>query len=310
MDKALTQEPLLNSRSQQEKASDLRKALASEKPLCVPGAFNALVAKLAERKGFPAVYVSGAALHNGITGYPDIGLLTQSEMAQFSGYIARATNVPTIADVDTGFGEALNVVRTVQRYEQEGIAAIHLEDQVFPKRCGHLGGKAVIPTEHMVAKVRAACQARSNPETLIIARVDSRSVHGFDDALTRARAYVDAGAEMIFPEALKDATEFEHFATQLRQTHPHVWLLANMTEFGQTPLYTTDQFGDWGYNLVIFPMTFMRVLQKTMDEALGLLKAQGTQAHFMDRMASRQELYDLIRYNDYTALDDQLSFTI
>lgn len=285
----------------------MREALGSGKPLCVPGAFNAMVAKLAERQGFPAVYVSGAALHNGVTGYPDIGLLTQSEMAQFSGYIARATHLPTIADVDTGFGEALNVVRTVQRYEQEGIAAIHLEDQVFPKRCGHLGGKAVIPIDHMVAKVRAACQTRSNPETLIIARVDSRSVNGFEDALKRARAYVDAGAEMIFPEALKDATEFEQFATQLRHTHPHVWLLANMTEFGQTPLYTTEQFGQWGYNLVIFPMTFMRVLQKAMDDALSILKAEGTQSSFMDRMASRQELYELIRYTDYTALDASLS---
>ncbi len=281
--------------------------LRSGKPLCVPGAFNALVAKLAECQGFPAVYVSGAALHNGVTGYPDIGLLTQSEMAQFSGYIARATNLPTIADVDTGFGEALNVVRTVQRYEQEGIAAIHLEDQVFPKRCGHLGGKAVIPVEHMVAKVRAACQARSNPETLIIARVDSRSVNGFDDALMRARAYVNAGAEMIFPEALKDASEFEQFATQLRETHPKAWLLANMTEFGQTPLYTTQQFGQWGYNLVIFPMTLMRVLQKTIDEALTLLKTEGTQAGFVDRMATRQELYDLIRYSDYTAMDASIS---
>jgi methylisocitrate lyase len=185
-----------------------------------------------------------------------------------------------------------------------------LEDQVFPKRCGHLGGKAVIPVEHMVAKVRAACQARSNPETLIIARVDSRSVNGFDDALMRARAYVDAGAEMIFPEALKNAAEFEQFATQLRQTHPHVWLLANMTEFGQTPLYTTEQFGQWGYNLVIFPMTLMRVLQKAMDDALTMLKTEGTQAGFMETMASRQELYELIRYNDYTALDVQLSFQI
>lgn len=299
-------EALLATATGGEKAGQLRKLLASGKTLAVPGAFNAMVAKLIAEVGFPAVYVSGAGLNNGVAGYPDIGMLTQTEMAQLSGYIAKATHLPTIADIDTGFGEAMNVYRTIQLYEDAGLAGVHIEDQVFPKRCGHLAGKAVIPPEAMAQKVSAACKARRDERFMIIARVDSKALNGFDDALMRAKAYLDAGADMIFPEALTTEDEFERFATELRQTHPKALLLANMTEFGKTPLFTVSQFEDWGYNLVIFPMTMFRRMMHAMTESLTELANTGTQAGFMAKMTSREDLYKTLNYPAYSELDSSL----
>lgn len=300
-------EALLATTSGGEKAARLCELLSTGKTIAVPGAFNAMAAKLIEQAGFPAVYVSGAGLNNGAAGYPDIGMLTQTEMAQLSGYIARATHLPTIADVDTGFGEAMNVYRTVQLYEDAGLAGIHVEDQVFPKRCGHLAGKSVISPEAMTQKVRAACQARRDANFLIIARVDSKAMNGFDDALNRARLYLDAGAEMIFPEALTTEEEFAQFATELRKTHPHAWLLANMTEFGKTPLIPVSRFQELGYNLVIFPMTMFRRMMHALTESLAELAETGTQAGFMDRLTPRSELYDVLNYPAYSAMDERLS---
>ena len=289
------------------KAASLRQLLQSGKTLPVPGAFNAICAKIIESIGFPLVYVSGAGLNNGLVGYPDIGMLTLSEMVQASGYIARSVQIPTIADADTGFGEAINVYRTVQEYEREGLAGIHIEDQVFPKRCGHLGGKQVISMEEMCLKVQAAKKARQNPDFLLIARVDSKAVNGYDDSLKRAIAYVKAGADMIFPEALQTPDEFQQFATDFKSACPSAYLLANMTEFGKTPLIALQDFERFGYNMVIYPMTAFRLMMKAVEDGLRQVLTDGTQAGLIDRMTTRQALYDLIHYDAYEALDKTLT---
>jgi methylisocitrate lyase len=266
-----------------------------------------MAAKLIEEADFPVVYVSGAGLNNGAAGYPDIGMLTLTEMAQLSGYIARATNLPTIADVDTGFGEAMNVFRTVQLYEQEGLAGVHLEDQVFPKRCGHIAGKAVIDQEAMVQKVKAAVAAKTDPNFMVIARVDSKAIHGYDDALTRARAYLDAGADMIFPEALNTPDEFKTFSTDLRNSHPNSYLLANMTEFGKTPIINLSDFNEWGYNIVIYPMTLFRLMMHNVRTSLAELKATGSQTNLIEKMTPRSELYEVLNYQQYADFDATLN---
>ncbi len=306
-----TTEPLLSPITGREKAAKLRelltRSLASGEAIPVPGAFNAMVAKLAEQAGFDAVYVSGAGLNNGAAAYPDIGMLTQTEMAQLSGYIAKAVTIPTIADVDTGFGEAMNALRTTQMYADAGVAGVHMEDQIFPKRCGHIAGKAVIDKDHMVQKIRAAVAGKPYPEFLLIARVDSKGIHGYDDALDRARAYLDAGAEMIFPEALTTEDEFEQFAKDLRQTHPKAWLLANMTEFGKTPIIPTQRFGELGYNIVIYPMTMFRVMMKSMADSLATLKAEGSQQNLLADMTTREDLYKVLNYPAYSDFDKTLA---
>ncbi len=291
----------------QNKPTRLKEMLASGKAIPMPGAFNAICGKIIESVGFPALYVSGAGLNNGVGGYPDIGMMALPEMARESGYIARAVNIPVIADADTGFGEAINVYRTVQEYEREGVAGIHIEDQVFPKRCGHVGGKQVIPAEEMVQKVRAAVQARQNPDFLIIARVDSKAVNGFDDALKRACQYVTAGADMIFPEAMETPKEFQDFARALRAKHPHVYLLANMTEFGKTPMISLQDFEKFGYNIVIYPMTAFRIMMKAVEDSMSQLLREGTQAGLLDKMTTRKALYQMIHYESYESLDSSLA---
>jgi methylisocitrate lyase len=262
----------------------------------VPGAFNAIGAKLVEQAGFPLVYISGAGIANGVVGVPDIGLLTADEMAQLAGYIARAVDIPAIADADDGYGDAWQVYRTVQRYEREGIAGLHLEDQQAPKRCGHLDGKQLIPVEVMQAKLRAAVAARQNPDLLLIARTDANAVEGLDAAIARAKAYMAAGADMIFAEALTTEAEFAQF----RAAMPGVPLLANMTEFGKTPLFTQAQFASWGYQLVIYPLTAFRQCLTTMRQVYDTLGQTGTQASLMPQMTTRQQLYDLLNYPAYT----------
>lgn len=300
------EEALLHPTCANAKRKTLRALLSQNRALPTPGAFNAMAAKLIEQADFPVVYVSGAGLNNGVAGYPDIGMLTLTEMAQLSGYIARATHLPTLADVDTGFGEAMNVFRTVQLYEQEGLAGVHLEDQVFPKRCGHIAGKAVIDSDAMVQKIKAAVAAKTDPDFLIIARVDSKAVYGYDDALSRARAYLDAGAEMIFPEALNTPDEFKQFAADLRTTHPDSWLLANMTEFGKTPIIGLNDFEAWGYNIVIYPMTLFRLMTQCLKDSLAKLKADGSQDALISQMTPRAQLYTDLHYEQYTAFDASL----
>lgn len=270
--------------------------------VAMPGAFNAISAKIIEDVGFSALYISGAGISNGVGGYPDIGFMTSTEMATQAGYIARATNLPAIADADNGYGEAINVFRTVQEYERQGLSGLHLEDQIIPKRCGHLDGKQVISVENMREKIAAAREARINPDFLLIARVDSKAVNGFDDAVKRANAYLDAGADMIFPEALNTKEEFAEFSKQVKAP-----LLANMTEFGKTPYLTLSEFETLGYTIVIFPMTAFRIMMKAVEDGMRLLKEEGTQTGLLERMTSRQDLYRLIHYQDYERLDSALA---
>ena len=264
----------------------------------MPGAFNAPVAMLAERMGFSAIYISGAGLINGTAGYPDIGLLGMEEVVREAAYIAAAVDVPAICDADTGFGEVLQVMRTVQAFERAGVAGIHLEDQEMPKRCGQLDGKTLIASREMERKLHAAVEARENPDFTLIARCDARSVEGFEQAVERGLAYVEAGADAIFPEALETEEEFGRYAERVRAP-----LLANMTEFGKTPHLSARQFADLGYNMVIFPMTTFRVMMKAVEGVLAEIKDQGTPREFVDRMMTRQELYELLQYDKYKELD-------
>ena len=266
--------------------------------IMIPGAFNALAARMCERLGFSAVYLSGGALAAGWAGVPDIGLLTLSEFADAAGMLARSTTLPLLCDADTGFGEAINVERTVQLMEAAGAAGLHLEDQVMPKRCGHLSGKALVSPEAMAAKVRAAVAARRDPDFVIVARTDARSVEGLDFAQDRARLYLDAGADAIFPEALEDAGEFERFARTISAP-----LIANMTEFGRGPLLAFDDLAAMGYRGVLYPLTAFRSAMKAAEATLSELRESGTQQGRLQSMQTRVELYDLLGYRDWEARD-------
>jgi methylisocitrate lyase len=269
----------------------------SSAPLALAGAFAPLIARLAERVGFRAVYLSGGALSAG-NGVPDIGLLTLTEFVAQAQLTAQATSLPLLCDADTGFGEALNVERAVKLFEAAGVAGIHLEDQEMPKRCGHLSGKSLISADDMAAKIRAACAARRDPDFVIIARTDARGVHGLDEAIARARLYRDAGADAIFPEALESADEFTRFASAISGP-----LLANMTEFGRSPNLSVEELGQLGYAMVLFPLTAFRVAVKAAEEALKDLLRTGTQAASIPKMMTRAELYDLLGYTSYEARD-------
>jgi methylisocitrate lyase len=266
-------------------------------PCALPGAFSPLVAKLAERIGFRAVYLSGGALSAG-NGLPDIGLLTLSEFVAQAQLTAEATTLPLLCDADTGFGEALNVERTVKLFESAGVAGIHIEDQEMPKRCGHLSGKSLVSPQTMAAKIRSACAARRDRDFVIIARTDARGVNGFDDAISRARLYLDAGADAIFPEALETADEFARFAKAIPCP-----LLANMTEFGKSPNLSVKALGDLGYSMILFPLTAFRVAMKAAEETLRDLLMNGTQAAAISKMMTRAELYELLGYKDYEDRD-------
>lgn len=274
-----------------------REAL-SQGCIAIPGVFNALTARMAERAGFLALYQSGAALAAGGFALPDVGIVTQTEFAAHARHLTQAVTVPIISDADTGFGEPLAVERTVRLFEQAGLAGLHIEDQELPKRCGHLSGKSLVTREAMAAKVKAAAAARRDPSFVIIARTDARAVHGIDDALDRARAYLAAGADMIFPEALETPAEFERFAREIPAP-----LIANMTEFGKSPLLTVKQLGDLGYRGVLFPVTLLRTAMKAVEEALARIAADGTQAGFLGKMQTRAELYDLLGYADFEQRD-------
>jgi methylisocitrate lyase len=274
----------------------LRTAWAQE-PIAIPGVFCPLVAKMAERLDFRAVYLSGGAL-SAAAGIPDVGLLTLTEFIDEARRIARATMLPLLCDADTGFGEALNVERTVQLFEAAGVAGIHLEDQQLPKRCGHLSGKALVATEEMAAKVRAAVAARRDPDFVVIARTDARGVHGFDDAVRRAKLYLQAGADAIFPEALENAEEFAAFARAVPAP-----LLANNTEFGRSPNLDVASFAKLGYRMVLFPLTAFRAALKAANDTLADVKNLGHQRDRMPQMLTRAELYDLLGYADFEKRD-------
>jgi methylisocitrate lyase len=258
----------------------------------LPGVPNAAMARQVERAGFEAVYISGAGMANATAGVPDIGLLSMTEIARLAGYVANAVSIPAIVDADTGFGGAENVARTIRELEPTGLAGCHIEDQEFPKRCGHLAGKSIVNLEEMVGKIKAAVAARRDTDFMIIARTDARAVEDFDRAVERAGEYLAAGADAIFPEALQSADEFRDFAKEI-----DLPLLANMTEFGKSPLLSFQELADLGYRMIIFPQSAFRVSMKASEEFLRALKKAGTQSDWLDRMQTRQELYELLDYD-------------
>jgi methylisocitrate lyase len=279
------------------KRRQLREQLDSGRLLRYPGAFSPLVARLVEELGFEGVYVSGAALSADLA-LPDIGLTTLTEVAGRGAQIAAATDLPVLIDADTGFGEPLNLARTIHALEAAGVAGCHVEDQVNPKRCGHLDHKAVVDRDTMVRRIRAAVAARRDPAFVICARTDARAMEGLDAAIERARAYVDAGADMIFPEALVDERELAAFRVAV-----DVPLLANMTEFGKSPLLDVRTLASLGFNVVIYPVTTLRLAMGAVEDGLRALSEHGSQQSIVDRMQTRARLYELLGYEGYAAFD-------
>jgi methylisocitrate lyase len=259
-----------------------------------------LSAKLIARCGFDGVYVSGAVLSADL-GLPDIGLTTLSEVAARTQQIARVTELPTLADADTGFGEPMNVARTVQELEDSGLAALHVEDQINPKRCGHLDGKQVVDQATATQRIRAAVDARRDPNLVIVARTDIRAVDGIDATIERAQRLVDAGADAIFPEALESLDEFAAVRSVIE-----VPMLANMTEFGKSELFTTDQLRDVGVNIVIWPVSLLRMAMGAAEQALQTLKTEGSLTSQLGRMQHRRDLYDLLDYESYNRFDESV----
>lgn len=277
---------------------EMLRAMVESTPIQVPGAPNALVGRLIEEMGFSAAYLSGAALSAGVLAMPDVGLFTLTELVQQLQYMTARVTIPIIVDADTGFGDAVNVERTVSELARAGAAAIQLEDQELPKRCGHLSGKTLVPTEVMCAKLRAAVAARDDESMVIIARTDARGVDGLQAAVERAKQYLAAGADWIFPEALSSRDEFAAFAAAIREP-----LVANMTEFGKSPLLGFDELSTLGYRVVLYPVTLLRVAMKAMESTLSILAADGTQRDLLDLMQTRQELYDMLEYDSYAERD-------
>jgi methylisocitrate lyase len=277
--------------TRQTKPARLRELVANG-AIMLPGVPNAAMARQVERVGFDAVYVSGAGMANSTAGVPDIGLLTLTEVAQLAGYIARAVKIPAIVDADTGFGGSENVSRTIRELDAAGLAGCHIEDQQFPKRCGHLAGKSLVDVEEMTGKIKAAVAARHDPDFMIIARTDARAVEDFGRTVDRARRYIEAGADAIFPEALQNAEEFRRFSNEMS-----VPLLANMTEFGKSPLLSFTELAELGYRMVIFPQSAFRVSMKASHKLLRALKESGTQKEWLDEMHTREELYKLLDYD-------------
>jgi methylisocitrate lyase len=283
-----------------QKRERFRARLATGELLLLPGAFNPLSAKLIERKNFDGVYVSGAVLAADL-GLPDIGLTTLSEVATRSAQIARVTDLPVLVDADTGFGEPMNVARTVQTLEDSGVAGLHIEDQVNPKRCGHLDGKQVVDEGSAIRRIRAAVTARRDANLLIMARTDIRAVEGLGATIDRLKSLVDAGADAIFPEAMVDLKEFETVRAAF-----DVPMLANMTEFGKSELLTTGQLADVGVNVVIYPVSLLRLAMGSAVRALDTLKSEGSLASMLDQMQHRADLYDLLDYESYNAYDSSI----
>ncbi|WP_040838222.1 methylisocitrate lyase [Nocardia brevicatena] len=295
---------LLAAASAADKRAAFRAGLRSGRIQRFPGAFNPLVAELIQEIGFEGVYVSGAVLSADL-GLPDIGLTTLTEVASRGQQIARVTDLPALIDADTGFGEPMSAARTVSILEDAGIAGCHLEDQVNPKRCGHLDGKAVVPTDEMVRRLRAAVSARRDPNFVICARTDAAGIEGLDAAIARAKAYVDAGADLIFTEALHTPPDFEKFRAATA-----VPLLANMTEFGKSELIPASTLESIGYNAVIYPVSTLRLAMFAAESGLREIFEHGTQSGLLDRMQHRSRLYELLRYERYNEFDsDIFNFT-
>jgi methylisocitrate lyase len=283
-----------------EKRVELQALLQDGRLHQFPGAFNPLCARLIECKGFSGVYISGAVLSADLC-LPDIGMATLSEFAGRGQQIGRTTDLPVLIDIDTGFGEPMNVARTVQLMEEAGLSGCHIEDQVMPKRCGHLDGKELVDTRAMCRRLRAATDARLDDNFCLIARSDARAVEGLDKAINRMKAYVDAGADMIFPEALRDEKEFAAVRDAIDTP-----LLANMTEFGKSRLFNKEELEGLGYNIVIYPVTTLRLAMGAVDRGLDAIIRDGDQNAILDDMQHRRDLYDLLRYEDYNQYDQNL----
>lgn len=288
-----------------EKRTNFRRALESGRLQRYPGAFSPLVAKMLAGIGFDGVYVSGAVLSADL-GLPDIGLTTLTEVVSRGAQIASATDLPTLIDADTGFGEPMSAARTVTLLEDAGLAGLHLEDQVNPKRCGHLDGKAVVPTDEMVKRLRAATTARRDPNFIVCARTDAAGIEGIDAAIERAKAYAGAGADLIFTEALCTPDDFARFRAAVDTP-----LLANMTEFGKSELINARQLADIGYNLVIYPVTTLRLAMHAVEIGMREVFDAGTQSGLLDNMQHRSKLYELLRYSEYNEFDSDIyNFTL
>ena len=280
-----------------DKRKDFVKKLKNKKILRVPGAYNPLTAKLIEEIGYDAVYVSGGVMSNDL-GYPDIGLTTLKDVSNRSKQIARVTNLPTIVDIDTGFESCKKTIKT---FEKIGVTAVHIEDQVSQKRCGHLNNKELISTKKMVKKIKECVKAKKDENFKLIARSDAKSVEGINKMIDRCKAYLDAGAEIIFPEALTNEKEFE-----LVQKSLNCYLLANMTEFGKTKLLSFKQLENLGYSIVIYPVTSQRLAMKNVEDGLRAIFKDGHQNNIIDKMQTRKRLYDLVEYEKYNALDEKI----
>jgi len=291
---------LYANKSIHQKRSDFRSAINGNKLIRFPGAFSPLVSMLIEQMGFDGIYISGAVLSNDL-GLPDIGLTTLTEVSQRGRAIAHVSDLPAIIDIDTGFGEPMNAARTIREMEELGLCGCHLEDQINPKRCGHLDNKTLVDIHSMNKKIKAAAEAKRDPDFILIARTDSRAVEGLDQAIKRAKAYVDAGADMIFPEALQDKAEFRKFRKAVS-----VPLLANMTEFGKSRLLNYQTLQDLGYNIVIYPVTTLRLAMKAVEEGLADILAKGSQEDLLDKMQHRKRLYEILRYQDYNRFDNDI----
>ena len=291
---------LFTQKSPGQKRADLRSMLSDGGLHQFPGAFNPLCAQLIERKGFDGVYVSGAVISADLC-LPDIGIATLDEFVTRGRQVSRATDLPAIIDIDTGFGEAMSAARALRLMEEAGLAACHIEDQVMPKRCGHLDGKEIVEPRVMVQRLRAAADARTDGDFCLIARSDARAVEGLERAIDRMKAYVDAGADVIFPEAMESEREFE--AVRAAIDAP---LLANMTEFGKSRLLSKRELEGLGFNIVIYPVTTLRLAMGEVARGLDAILRDGDQNGILDRMQHRRDLYDLLRYEDYNRFDQAL----
>jgi methylisocitrate lyase len=280
-----------------EKRLDFVKKLKKNKILRAPGAYNPLTAKLIEEIGYDAVYVSGAVMSNDL-GYPDIGLTSLKDVSNRSKQISRVTNLPTIVDIDTGFKSCKE---TIKVFEKVGVVAVHIEDQISRKRCGHLDNKELITTKKMVKKIKECVKAKKDKNFKIIARSDARNVEGLEKMIDRCKSYIDAGAEIVFPEALKDEKEFENVRKKLK-----CYLLANMTEFGKSKLLNYKKLENLGYNIVIYPVTTQRLAMKSVENGLRVIYEDGHQNNIIDKMQTRKRLYDLVEYEKYNALDEKI----
>jgi methylisocitrate lyase len=291
---------LFGTKTAAQKRADFRKKLATGKLLQMPGAHEPIVARIVEEQGFDGIYISGGALSASMA-MPDIGLTTLTEVTQKGRQIARVTDLPALIDLDTGFGEAMNTARTIQECEELGISGCHIEDQISPKRCGHLDNKIIIEIDVMCQKIRAALDAKRDPNFLLMVRTDAKASEGIEATIERSKAYVQAGAEAIFPEALSSPKEYEAFRSAI-----DVPLLANITEFGKTPLYSKKQLEEFGYNIAIYPVSSLRIAMGAIETSYAALKEEGSLESQLGKMQTRKRLYEIIKYEEYNQFDQNL----